>query len=59
MSVIKFEDIKKYLDTLTKKLATFQRELELNEVVMDFKQEVDKFKPLFASIEALRNGSLK
>ena len=30
MGVLKFDEIKKYLETLTKKLATFQRELELN-----------------------------
>lgn len=45
-----FEEIKKYLDTLNKKLGVLMRELEPNEVFQMFKQHYDMFKPLFQAV---------
>lgn len=43
---------------ITKKIATLVRELEPNEVLQLFKQDVDAFKPLFYSVEASKNKFL-
>jgi hypothetical protein len=57
--LINFEETKRYLETITKKIAILIRELEPNEVLQLLNQDVDAFKPLFYSVEASKNKFLE